>query len=68
MFWFGQLVAHVLTLTQMLGTTDLWHWAYAVFIGMTLGQLVLLHFVAPESPSFLLSKGRTEEAFAVLKR
>ena len=68
MFWTGQVISVVLTLPQVLGTVQLWHWVYVIFVVIVVIQLVLLHFVAPESPSFLYSQDQTSEAFAVLQR
>ncbi|KAJ1372781.1 hypothetical protein KIN20_035031 [Parelaphostrongylus tenuis] len=57
----GRVAGSITGMPETMGTVDHWWLMYALELGMTIFITVLLFFV-PESPSFLLTKNKPEEA------
>jgi putative MFS transporter len=63
----GAACAYIVGWAMVSGGTDMWHWMLASS-AIPAALILLLRIGTPESPRWLLSKGRVEEARAVVKQ
>lgn len=63
---FGEFLSMLLSLDELLGNADRWHWAMAVPIVLLLPAVVVIYH-SPESPRFLFMEGRHVEAECALE-